>query len=191
MWNDRRTTAFRLATERIPTRRENAGPHVRRLRSLAAGLPVFFWRGARGRGTLRRPGLRGTATGAQGHLPIDERRDLGGDLVLQRLRLVSGELLVARGLVDPCVGRVGERGDETVAALPVRRVRDVAEALSGRELRAEVGDRHTEVAPTGREQIAENALHVERWHRGGRPHRPLPVDERVHLGREPVAKGLR
>src|SRR5438477_6243478 len=160
MWNDRRTTAFRLATERIPTRRENAGPQVRRFRSLAAELPVFFWRGARGRGTLGR-GLRGPATGARGHLPIDERRDLGGDLVLQRLRLVSGELLVARGLVDPCVGRVRERGDETVPALPVRRVRDVAEALSGRELRAEVGDRHTEVAPTGREQIAENALRVE------------------------------
>src|SRR5438552_18776185 len=108
MWNDRRTTAFRLATERIPTRRENAGPHVRRLRSLAAGLPVFFGRGARGRGTLRRRGLRGTATGAQGHLPIDERHDLGGDLVLQRLRLVRGVVLAGSGLVDPCVGGGGE-----------------------------------------------------------------------------------
>src|SRR5438874_1354122 len=157
MWNDRRTTAFRLATERIPTRRENAGPQVRRLRSLAAELPVFFWRGARGRGTLGRRGLRGPATGARGHLPIDERRDLGGDLVLQRLRLVSGELLVARGLVDPCVGRVRERGDETVPALPVRRVGDRREARP-RQLRLKFLRGKAQVLGRRREEVTEHRL---------------------------------
>src|SRR5438132_361193 len=156
MWNDRRTTAFRLATERIPTRRENAGPQVRRLRSLAAELPVFFWRGARGRGTLGR-GLRGPATGARGHLPIDERRDLRGDLVLQRLRLVSGELLVARGLVDLCVAREAQRRDQARPVLSVRAVGDRRETRP-RQLRLKFLRGKAQVLGRRREEVTEHRL---------------------------------
>src|SRR5207237_406273 len=143
---DRTDTAPRRTPDRM----------VRRHRAREE-LPVFFGRRRpRGRGSLWRGRVRNRRLRtAYRHLPINEGGDLRGDLALQRVRLIRGELVLRQGLIDPRVRRGRQRGDEAVAALIRGVVGDVAKTLARRHLGPDPGERETQVGLARLKEIAK------------------------------------